>query len=97
MSSESNKTIACLFSFIYKYDNVSFLFLFLFFFFSFSFFFFLFFFFLIIEESQDALSSFLYDKFLNDKVRTQILQQFKRGTRENVNTSFECATKYRMC
>ena len=67
-------------------------------FFSFSFlFFFLFFFFLIIEESQDALSSFLYDKFLNDKVRTQILQQFKRGTRENVNTSFECATKYRMC
>ena len=66
-------------------------------FFSFSFLFFFFFFFLIIEESQDALSSFLYDKFLNDKVRTQILQQFKRGTRENVNTSFECATKYRMC
>ena len=91
MSSESNKTIACLFSFIYKYDNVSFLFLFLFFFFLFFFFFFF-----IIEESQDALSSFLYDKFLNDKVRTQILQQFKRGTRENVNTSFECATKYRM-
>ena len=90
MSSESNKTIACLFSFIYKYDNVSFLFLFLFFFFFL-------FFFLIIEESQDAPSSFLYDKFLNEKVRTQILQQFKRGTRENVNTSFECATKYRMC
>ena len=70
--------------------------MFLSYFFFFSFFFFSFFF-LIIEESQDALSSFLYDKFLNDKVRTQILQQFKRGTREKVNTSFECATKYRMC
>ena len=70
--------------------------MFLSYFIFFSFFFFSFFF-LIIEESQDAPSSFLYDKFLNEKVRTQILQQFKRGTRENVNTSFECATKYRMC